>query len=66
MITYKVEIQKRGQILCAHKACFLMPGHNYRFVGIGPQYYIHITHSITQITVKNCSRMVCICVCTYS
>ena len=27
MITYKVEIQKCGQILCAHKPCFLMPGH---------------------------------------
>ena len=27
MITYKFEIQKCGQILCAHKPCFLIPGH---------------------------------------
>ena len=25
----KFEIQKCGQILCAHKPYFLMPGHNY-------------------------------------
>ena len=25
----KFEIQKSGQILCAHKPYFLMPGHNY-------------------------------------
>ena len=24
---FKFEIQKRGQILCAHKPYFLMPGH---------------------------------------
>ena len=30
MITYRFEIQKCGQILCAHKPCFLMPGHIYR------------------------------------
>ena len=24
---FKFEIQKCGQILCAHKPCFLMPGH---------------------------------------
>ena len=27
LITYKVEIQKCGQNLCAHKPCFLMLGH---------------------------------------
>ena len=27
----KFEIQKCGQILCAHKPYFLMPGHNYYF-----------------------------------
>ena len=27
MITHKFEIQKCGQISCAHKPCFLMPGH---------------------------------------
>ena len=26
---FKFEIQKCGQILCAHKPYFLMPGHNY-------------------------------------
>ena len=25
------KIHKRGQILCAHKPYFLMPGHNYGF-----------------------------------
>ena len=28
---FKFEIQKCGQILCAHKPYFLMPGHNYPF-----------------------------------
>ena len=28
----KFEIQKSGQILCAHKPYFLMPGHKYRIV----------------------------------
>ena len=27
---FKFEIQKCGQILCAHKPCFLMPGHIYK------------------------------------
>ena len=27
---FKFEIQKCGQILCAHKPYFLMPGHIYR------------------------------------
>ena len=26
---FKFEIQKCGQILCAHKPYFLMPGHHY-------------------------------------
>ena len=33
MFTYKLfmfEIQKCGQVLCAHKPYFLMPGHIYR------------------------------------
>ena len=29
MFTHKIEIQKYGQILCAHKTHFLVPGHNY-------------------------------------
>ena len=29
----KFEIQKCGQILCAHKPYFLMPGHNLRNLG---------------------------------
>ena len=27
MKLFKFEIQKCGQFLCAHKPCFLMPGH---------------------------------------
>ena len=26
---FKFVTQKYGQILCVHKPCFLMPGHNY-------------------------------------
>ena len=33
----KFEIQKCGQILCAHKPYFLMPGHIYIYIYI----YIH-------------------------
>ena len=29
---FKFEIQKCGQILCAHKPCFLMPGHIYTHI----------------------------------
>ena len=28
----KLEIQKCGQILCAHKPYFLMPGHKYYYI----------------------------------
>ena len=33
LLLNKFEIQKCGQILCAHKPCFLMPGHIYIYVG---------------------------------
>ena len=31
---FKFEIQKCGQILCARKPCFLMPGHIHMYLHI--------------------------------
>ena len=37
----KFEIQKRGQILCAHKPYFLMPGHKCAFMSANWVTYNH-------------------------
>ena len=42
----KFEIQKCGQILCAHKPYFLMPGHIYIYI------YIYYSYIIKHILIK--------------
>ena len=49
MKLFKFEIQKCGQILCAHKPYFLMPGHIYIYIYIYIYVYIYIY--ISRLTV---------------
>ena len=50
----KFEIQKCGQILCAHKPYFLMPGHIYPYV-LG-------FNQFSALNLLSCGY-VCVCVC---
>ena len=49
---FKFEIQKCGQILCAHKPYFLMPGHTYIYI------YIYISLSTIVLNSRDWSEIV--------
>ena len=38
LFNFKFEIQKCGQILCAHKPYFLMPGHIWLFLRLSVEF----------------------------
>ena len=43
---WNFKVQKSGQILCAHKHCFLMPGHIYSHMHVGDAAGILHDHDI--------------------
>ena len=47
---FKFEIQKCGQILCAHKPCFLMLGH----ILLHPTRYPVLLSTLLKLKVKSC------------
>ena len=51
----KFEIQKCGQILCAHKPYFLMPGHKY---STRQQIYLYSIYYANGIAIS-CRRLQC-------
>ena len=64
----KFEIQKCGQILCAHKPYFFMPGHNY-YYKLNPRInkvdnsYFNMYNTVTMHVESN---PVCMYVCTHT
>ena len=48
---FKFEIQKCGQILCAHKPYFLMPGHICIYLRMHTHTYIPITFIVPSVLV---------------